>query len=120
MKHDRDGEKQSKKKSGNHRPSNANGKVRPKAAGNHGSKRTAPSSKGSEKTVEEALPSKRKTSLDDERLIDRARDWAHLHANPKTRDQMDKILNGLSEADKRRVRLCGQRIASGLSVKLVK
>jgi len=59
------------------------------------------------------------TALTNEEVIGRAKDWAHLHRNPKTRPRMDAILDGLSEADQRRVYLCGQRIVGGLPIKVV-
>src|SRR4029077_17809094 len=113
--HDRDDKKSSKKKSGNHRPSEPNGKVRATGGSNHSAKRAEKKSESPAKTnpaAQKAAP--------EEALIDRARKWAALHADPRTRGDMDKVFTGLSEPDKRRVRLCGQRIASGLSVKLIK
>jgi len=53
-------------------------------------------------------------------LVILARKWAELHVKPKTRDQMDDVLTGLSDADARRVILCGQRIAAGLTPKIVR
>lgn len=61
-----------------------------------------------------------KSPLTDEQIIDRARDWAHLHTDPQTRPQMDKIIDGLSPADARRVVLCGQRVRAGLSARIAK
>jgi hypothetical protein len=58
--------------------------------------------------------------LTDVQIIDRARDWAQLHADPKTRDKMDDIIKGLSAADSRRVILCGQRIRAGLTPRIAK
>ena len=58
-------------------------------------------------------------ALTDDEVWDRARDWAHLHAKPTTRNQMDAILEGLSSADQRRVYLCGQRIAGGLKPRVI-
>jgi hypothetical protein len=60
-----------------------------------------------------------KEPLTEEQVYDRAKDWAHLHKNPKTRDQMDKLLEGLSPPDQRRVYLCGQRVAGGLPYKVL-
>lgn len=57
--------------------------------------------------------------LNDDEVVDRATRWARLHASIKTREKMDAVLDGLSKADQRRVYLCGQRIACGLSVKVI-
>lgn len=59
-----------------------------------------------------------KTLTDDE-VIDRAKKWARLHRSEKTRARMDECLEGISTADQRRVYLCGQRIAVGLSIKVI-
>ena len=50
-------------------------------------------------------------------LLDRAKRWAALHSNPKTRSKMDQLLEGLSEADQRKVYLNGQRISKGMPPK---
>jgi hypothetical protein len=55
----------------------------------------------------------------DDEIIAFAERWARLHANPKLRGRMDNLLAEASEDDQRRIRLCGQRIAAGLPVKLV-
>jgi hypothetical protein len=57
--------------------------------------------------------------MDDDEVIDRAQRWARLHANPKLRGRMDTLLEDASEEDQRRIRLLGQRIAAGMSIKLV-
>jgi hypothetical protein len=128
VKHDRNGKKSSKAESGNHRPSKPNGKVRSEAGSNHGSKREEKkgqkSSAGGKSTSQASpaniTPPPARQATPDETLIEKARAWAELHADPHTRGAMDKVLNGLSAADQRKVVLCGQRIAAGLSVKLVK
>lgn len=53
----------------------------------------------------------------EEELAYRAKRWAELHANPKTREKMDTQLEGLNERDQRRVVLNGQRIAAGFMPK---
>jgi len=58
-------------------------------------------------------------SLSTEQVIDRATDWAHYHKSPSTRSKMDDVLDGLSKDDQRRVYLCGQRIAAGMSPKVI-
>jgi hypothetical protein len=58
-------------------------------------------------------------ALTNEQVVERARDWAQLHSKEKTRSKMDEVLEGLSSADQRRVYLCGQRIAAGLSAKVI-
>jgi hypothetical protein len=128
--HDRDRKNSSKKKSGNHRPSKPNGKVRPKAGSNHGSKRKEKAAeqepvnrKSVAQTSSASAPSKTspaKEAAAEQTLIEKAHRWAELHTDPHTRGSMDKVLTGLSAADQRRVVLCGQRIAAGMSVKLVK
>jgi len=50
----------------------------------------------------------------EEQLIERARQWVAFHAKEETRDKMDEVLEGLTEADQRRVTLCGQRLSGGL------
>jgi hypothetical protein len=50
-------------------------------------------------------------------LLDRAKQWAALHSNPKTRSKMDERLVGLSEGDQRKVHLDGQRISGGMPPK---
>jgi hypothetical protein len=73
-----------------------------------------PTTKGKTKPAAQAKsPEEHKAAL-----IDRAHKWAALHRNPKTRDKMDDVLADLSKADQRRVYLCGQRIAGGLSARL--
>ena len=57
--------------------------------------------------------------LTTEEVIDRAKKWARLHRNQNTRSRMDECLAGISNADQRRVYLCGQRIATGLPIKVV-
>jgi hypothetical protein len=57
--------------------------------------------------------------LTDEEVVDRAQRWARFHKNEKYRDKMDEVLVGLSETEKRRVYLCGQRIAGGLPIKVI-
>ena len=57
--------------------------------------------------------------ITDEAVIERARDWANYHKNPKTRDKMDEALEGICVADQRRVYLCGQRIAAGMTAKVI-
>lgn len=57
--------------------------------------------------------------LTDDEVRDRASKWARLHNNVRMRDRMDEALEGLSEADQRRVYLCGQRIVGGLSPKVL-
>lgn len=57
--------------------------------------------------------------LTTEEVIDRAKKWARLHRNQNTRAKMDECLAGISTADQRRVYLCGQRIATGLPIKVV-
>lgn len=54
-----------------------------------------------------------------EEVIDRAKKWARLHRNEKTRSRMDECLDGISEADQRRVYLCGQRIVAGMPIKVI-
>ncbi len=67
------------------------------------------------------MPSAKSAAKDltDDEVIDRAKKWARLHRNEKTRARMDECLAGISTADQRRVYLCGQRIAVGLSIKVV-
>lgn len=60
-----------------------------------------------------------KAPLTDDEVIDRAKKFARLHKHEKTRGRMDECLAGLSEADARRVYLCGQRIAGGLTIKVI-
>lgn len=57
--------------------------------------------------------------MNNDEVIEYARRWAKLHANPKLRGRMDNVIDGLSEEDARRVVLCGQRIAGGLTIKVV-
>lgn len=57
--------------------------------------------------------------LTDDDVIDRAKKWARLHRNEKTRARMDEALEGISKADQRRVYLCGQRIVGGLPIKVI-
>jgi len=54
----------------------------------------------------------------DQQLIERARKWAQLWRNPKTRSRMDEALKGLSKPDERKVVLCGQRISAGLAPRI--
>jgi len=61
-----------------------------------------------------------KEAQHNELLIERAHEWAHFHRNPRSRDRMDEALKGLCKADQRKVYLCGQRIAAGLTVRLAK
>lgn len=68
------------------------------------------------KTPTKAKPA---ATLTDDEVIDRAKKWARLHRNEKTRARMDECLVGISIADQRRVYLCGQRIAVGLSIKVI-
>lgn len=58
--------------------------------------------------------------LTDPQIIDFAWQWVRLHANPKTRDEMDELVKDLSPADSRRVILCGQRLSAGLSPRIAK
>jgi hypothetical protein len=53
-------------------------------------------------------------------LLERAKRWAALHSDPKTRPKMDELLAGLSEADQRKVYLDGQRISKGMQPKYFK
>jgi hypothetical protein len=62
--------------------------------------------------------SARQKNVTDDRVVTLAKQWAELHANRKTRDKMDDLLDGLSEQMQRKVVLCGQRIASGLPIKI--
>ena len=121
MSDDRNRKKSGKVASKNHRPSKS-GKANAKPSGNHAAKRAEKKSAGNAKAAPHitAQSQAAKQAEHEAALIDTAREWARLHANPKTRDRMEGVLNGLSNADKRRVVLCGQRIAGGLSVKLVK
>lgn len=57
--------------------------------------------------------------LTDDEVKDRAAKWARLHRKPETRSKMDTALEGISQADQRRVYLCGQRIAAGLPAKVI-
>ena len=57
--------------------------------------------------------------LTDDEVKDRAAKWARLHRKPETRSKMDTCLAGISDADQRRVYLCGQRIAAGLPAKVI-
>ena len=116
--HDRNGKKQSASQAGHHRPSDAHGKVRAKAGSDHGEKRTQASAKGTPKEKSSVVAKQKPAASPEERLIPKAREWARLHANPRTRAKMDDVLVGLNNADKRLVVLCGQRIANGLSAKL--
>jgi len=59
------------------------------------------------------------TPLTDEEVLDRAERWARFHRKPETRGRMDECLKGLSEADQRRVYLCGQRVSTGLAPKVL-
>lgn len=63
---------------------------------------------------------KPQSPLTDAQIIDLAREWARLHENPKTRDKMDAVIEGLSGADARRIYLCGQRIRAGLTPRIAK
>lgn len=58
-------------------------------------------------------------TLTDEEVLDRAERWARFHRKPETRSRMDECLKGLSQADQRRVYLCGQRVATGLAPKVL-
>jgi len=58
-------------------------------------------------------------SLTTEEVLDRAQRWARMHKVEKYRPKMDDLLKGLSEADQRRVYLCGQRISGGLPPKVL-
>lgn len=60
-----------------------------------------------------------KKPLTDDEVRERAGKWARLHRKPETRSRMDACLEGISKADQRRVYLCGQRIAAGLSPKVI-
>jgi hypothetical protein len=68
-----------------------------------------------------ATPGKGKTkaALDESELRHRAQRWAELHANPKTRAEMDSLLAGLTEAEQRTVYLNGQRLRAGMPYKPV-
>ena len=71
------------------------------------------------------LPSRAKKTLVDgaisnEVIIEKAHEWAALHANKKTRDKMDEVIAGLDERTARKIVLCGQRISGGLEPKVVK
>lgn len=57
--------------------------------------------------------------LTDDEVKDRAAKWARLHRKPETRTKMDECLAGISQADQRRVYLCGQRIAAGMDAKVI-
>lgn len=57
--------------------------------------------------------------LTDDEVKDRASKWARLHRKPETRSKMDTCLEGISQADQRRVYLCGQRIAAGMDAKVI-
>ena len=57
--------------------------------------------------------------LTDDEVKDRAAKWARLHRKPETRSKMDTVLEGISQADQRRVYLCGQRIAAGMDAKVI-
>jgi hypothetical protein len=61
---------------------------------------------------------KANAQTDDKRVRELAQQWADLHAKPKQRDKMDELLAGLPEPMQRKVILCGQRIAAGLSPKI--
>jgi len=122
------------KASGNHGHERAQKKAGQASANSKSSAKTSPASAKKapagtkakkEREPIDFQPIKKKSpvgseSSGDSRLIEKAQEWARLHRNPETRSQMDRVLSGLSEADKRKVYLCGQRIAGGLSVKLVK
>jgi hypothetical protein len=56
--------------------------------------------------------------LEYEDIIDRAERWARFHSKPNLRNRMDECLEGITDADQRRVYLCGQRIAAGLKAKV--
>jgi hypothetical protein len=58
-------------------------------------------------------------AITDEEVMSRAGRWAKLHSDPKLRGRMDKVIEDLSESDQRRVYLLGQRLAGGLSIKIV-
>jgi hypothetical protein len=56
--------------------------------------------------------------LDNDQVIQRAQEWALLHFN-RQYNAMDKVLEGISVADQRRVYLCGQRIRAGMKPKVI-
>ena len=59
------------------------------------------------------------TETGDAKIRALAQKWAELHAKPKQRDKMDELLANLSPETQRKIVLCGQRIAAGLSPKIV-
>jgi hypothetical protein len=58
-------------------------------------------------------------ALTDDQVAERAQRWAILHKQEKNRAKMDAVLDDLSEADARRVYLCGQRMVGGLPLKVI-
>jgi hypothetical protein len=58
-------------------------------------------------------------SLTDDEVAGRAQRWALLHKKPENRTKMDDVLSGITAEDKRRVYLCGQRMAAGLPLKVI-
>ena len=57
--------------------------------------------------------------LTNEEVADRAQRWVQFWRIVKYRDKMESVMDGLNEADKRRVRLCGQRMSVGLPLKVL-
>jgi hypothetical protein len=53
-----------------------------------------------------------------EQVVKRAQQWAEFSRSSSDREKMDDVLVGISEDDRRRVILCGQRLAAGLPAKL--
>lgn len=71
------------------------------------------------KAAEPTAAAPEKRAGDDEiKIRELAHEWARLHSKANTRDQMDALLVGLPEPMQRKVYLCGQRIAAGLSPKI--
>jgi hypothetical protein len=58
-------------------------------------------------------------TLTDDEVAERAQRWARFHSNAKYRSKMDSVLADLNDDDERRVRLCGQRMANGLPLKII-
>jgi hypothetical protein len=57
--------------------------------------------------------------LTDEEVVAHAQRWVQCWRIVKYRDKMDGVLDGLSQADQRRVILCGQRMVGGLPLKVI-
>jgi hypothetical protein len=59
------------------------------------------------------------TTLTDDEVLSRAEKWARFHKKENLRGRMDEALQGISQADQRRVYLCGMRISGGLPPKVL-